>query len=467
MHRKVFSLFRPFLTLALAILLMGTTLSAIARAQTPDSEDKVVIYFFWGDGCPHCAKAKPVLEGLAQKNPRVILYEYEVYNSVQNQQYLQQMGDAYGFQAQYVPTIFIGDQHWVGYNEAIETDILAAVEQCLLNGCIDAGKCIIPPPGEPFVPCEVTPTPRPAVTPTPKDQGEVIDIPLIGEVDLSGQSLLLSTLLIAFVDGVNPCSVWVLTMLLALTLHTGSRRKVIIIGLVFLTVTALIYALFIAGLFTLLTFVSFLGWIEVVVALIALFFAIVNIKDYFFYKEGLSFTIADEKKPGIFARMRRVLDSSQTIWGLLGATIVLAAGVSLVEFSCTAGFPVLWTNLLSAQNVDALNFILLLVVYMLIYQLDELVIFFVAVFTLRASKLEEKHGRILKLIGGTLMLTLALVMIFAPSLMSELGPSLIIFVIAFGIAGLVLLVHRVILPRYGIYIGTEWSKKRKKPKGRH
>ena len=137
---------------------------------------------------------------------------------------------------------------------------------------------------------------------------------------------------------------------------------------------------------------SFVGWIQVVVALVALFFAAVNIKDYFFYKEGLSFTISDDKKPGIFQKMRRVMDASQNIWGLIGATIVMAAGVSLVEFSCTAGFPVLWTNLLAAQNVTALTFVLLLLVYMLIYQLDELGIFFVAVYTLKASKSEYASG---------------------------------------------------------------------------
>ena len=48
------------------------------------------------------------------------------------------------------------------------------------------------------------------------------------------------------------------------------------------------------------TVISFVGWIRIVVALVALFFAAVNIKDYFWEKEGISFTIADEKKPGIY-----------------------------------------------------------------------------------------------------------------------------------------------------------------------
>jgi hypothetical protein len=203
-----------------------------------------------------------------------------------------------------------------------------------------------------------------------------------------------------------------------------------------------------------------------VVALVALFFAVVNIKDYFWYKEGISFTIADEKKPGIYQNIRKVMDASQSFWGLAGATVVMAAGVSLVEFSCTAGLPVLWTNLLVSQKVGTALFILLLILYMLIYQADELVIFFTAVYTLKASHLEEKQGRILKLIGGMLMLTLSVVMLVNPAWMNSLSKSLLIFAIAFGLVGLVLLVHRKILPSFGIWIGSETNEK-KPSKKRH
>ena len=102
--------------------------------------------------------------------------------------------------------------------------------------------------------------------------------------------------------------------------------------------------------------------------------------------------------------------------------------------------------------------------------LDELGIFLVATFTLKSSRLEEKHGRILKLIGGVLMLTLAIVMLVNPEVMSDIGKSLIVFGIAFGITLLVLFVHRVILPKMGVHFGTEYSKKagaKKHPKSRH
>ncbi len=122
--------------------------------------------------------------------------------------------------------------------------------------------------------------------------------------------------------------------------------------------------------------------------------------------------------------------------------------------------------MVSSQNVATGEFVLLLLLYMFIYQIDELVIFFVAVFTLKASRMEEKHGRILKLIGGTLMLTLAGVMIFNPNLLNDLNSALVIFAVAFGLTALILLVHRKILPAFGIWIGSEKDLRKKSKKKR-
>ena len=449
-----------------------TTMTSEEGTRTPEAVDmgspvllpaasgtnaKAVIYLFWGDGCPHCAKEKPFLQELAQRYPDIAVREYEVWYKEENRALLAKMGTAYGFEPNGVPVTFVGDQHWIGYADSIGQEIEKAVNTCLAESCKDAGAGIIVPAQPATAPGNPDVATAGAVT----EMSASIDLPLIGTVDLQHQSLLLSTLLISFVDGFNPCSIWVLTMLLAITLHTGSRKKVLVIGLIYLTVTAAVYALFIAGLFTVFTFVSFTGWIQIIVALVALFFAGVNIKDYFWYKEGISLTISDEKKPGLLRRVRGLVDASQSFWGLASATVVLAAGVSLVEFSCTAGFPMIWTNLLSSQHVAVGVFAGLLLVYLLIYQIDELGIFLVAVYSMKATRLEEKHGRILKLVGGVLMFTLGVVMLVKPSLMSDLTNSLIIFGIAIALTLLILLVHRRILPAFGIWVGTEQDAERR------
>lgn len=454
------------LILAVTLIMLSSPTPVAAQEGNP-----VVVYMFWGEGCPHCAGAKAFFEKISPKYPELELRFYEIYMEVENQEKFIKMAEAFGFEAWGVPTIFIGDRYWEGYAASLDAEIEGAIQECIENGCKDAGAGVIVPastqaPNPTSTPIPANPGNSNSNSPTPSEN-RVIKVPVFGDIDLTNQPLFVATALIAFVDGVNPCSVWVLTMLIALTLHTGSRKRVALIGVIFISITALVYALFIAGLFTFLTFVSFVTWIQVVVAMVALVFALVNIKDYFWYKEGVSFTISDEKKPGLFKRMRKVLDASDSLWGVISATVVLAAGVSLVEFSCTAGFPVLWTNMVSSQGVAAGEFILLLVLYMIIYQIDELVIFFTAVFTLKATRLEEKHGRILKLIGGTLMLTLAGVMIIDPSLLNSLNSALLIFAVAFGLTAIVLLLHRRILPAFGIWIGTEKDIRKKSKKKRH
>ena len=461
---------RWMLAAGFGLLLMGSGKATAAfrlqphgRGEAVQFSTPVYIYLFWGEGCPHCAQAKPFLESLANQSDQIIVRSYEIYYTPGNQEIFAAVCSTIGIEPRYVPTIIIGNRYWEGYSEQIAYEIQNVVAACLQTGCSDAGAGIIAPLETPQPTAAPTSTPLlPGETPDPAAEpgAGTITLPLFGEVELSGQSLALSTALIAFVDSFNPCSLWVLTMLLTLTLHTGSRRKVLLIGVLFLTVTAVIYALFIAGLFTVLTIVSFTGWIQIIVSLVALVFGLINLKDYFWYKEGVSLTISDSEKPGIFQRMRNLMDPNLSFWGLAGGTVVLAAGTALVEFSCTAGFPVLWTNMVVSQNVGTAGFILLLLLYLVVYQVEAYFIFAAAVVSLHSSRIEERHGRLLKLIGGVLMLTLAGVMLVKPSLMNDLTSSLIIFGLAtLGIL-LVLLLHRIVLPQMGIRIGSGWSKKK-------
>ena len=160
--------------------------------------------------------------------------------------------------------------------------------------------------------------------------------------------------------------------------------------------------------------------------------------------------------------MRSAVVNPRTIIGLIGSSAALAVGVSFIEFSCTAGFPFIWSNLMVANNVNQTNFILLLALYMAIYLIDELVIFAIAAVTMRASKMEEKHGRLLKLVSGVVMFILGLVMIVNPAIMNNINSSLIVFVSALLATWFIYMFHQKILPNFDIYIGTGFKKAKKK-----
>jgi glutaredoxin len=487
----------------LASLLLWFAAAHLLQAQAPaPTALPVPIYVFWGDGCPHCATQKPFLAELAATYPQVEVRTFEVWYQRENRRLFQQMAARAGFEPGGVPATFIGDRVWIGFHESMRREIEQAVVTCIRSPCIDPGRGIIPvavaaprlstpvpsgepprsvvalpdpPAPEPVQPIESSPTPAsgPAEAAEPLSLAEAsageadkaatlqgstdagtITLPVVGTVGLGARSLPFSTAMIAFVDGFNPCSLWVLSILLALVLHTGSRRKIALIGFTFLLVTAAVYGLFIVGLFKIFTVIDFIGPVQSIVAVLALGFALVNIKDYFWYKRGLSFTISDKHKPKIYRDVRGLLTPGKSTAALLGATVVMALGIALIELPCTAGFPVLWSNLVAGHAVTPFEFALLLALYMTIYLLDELVVFGTAVYTLKMSRMEEKHGQVLKLVGGMVMLALALVLLLDPERMNSFGGSLLVFAVAFGATLMVLLVHRRVLPALGMEVGS-------------
>ncbi len=460
-----------------------TFICLLFLAQPALAAEKTTVYFFWGEGCPHCVVEKPFLEEMEQKYSQLEVKSYETWQNQGNMAVFEQVAEAYGIQARGVPTTFIGDyEPIVGFAEYMADDMENKIVSCLQEGCIDPGvkAGIVATDENQSVEEEASsePTTAPTITSEPADtandikseapftslgqetndsstqNAHTIKLPLLGEINLDHMPLIVMTSLIAFVDGFNPCSLWVITFLLGIVLHTGSRKKVFAVGLTFITIATLVYGLFILGLFNALAIIGYMKWIKLSVAAVALIFGLVNIKDYFWYKKGISFTIPDRFKPGIFKNTRQLM-KKKSMLGLISGTIVLAFGVTFIELICTAGFPVIWTTILSENNVSLVLFATLFALYMLIYFLDEAFVFGTILLTLKASKFEEEQGRVLKLLGGIIMLTLAYFWLAKPELMNEVVGMFKVFGIAFGITGVVYLIHKKILPVFGIQIGNE------------
>ncbi len=424
------------------ILLALLAVLCVCNLAAADSKT-VQIYLFRGEGCSHCAAEEPYLQYLKDEvyGSKIEIHSYEIWYNEENAAKAQQFADAYGEEVNGVPMTFIGRYYVNGFSEDTKSTIRAAIENELQAGPVDPQEVV-----DGIVD-------RDGVRLIEEPDNTTVNIPLIGEVNLSGKSQLLTTIIIGIVDGVNPCSLWVLTMLLAMVVHTDSRKKTLIIGFVYIFVTAGIYALFILGVFSLLSYVRYMKWIQVGVAVLTLILGLINLKDYFFFKQGVSLTIEDEKKPGIYKKMRNVVKNSDNMGAMIGATVALAAGVSLVEFSCTAAFPVIWSNILASRGVGKVEFALLLLLYMVLYQLDEIIIFLIVTITMKSKKMGQEEGRVMKLFSGLLMVTLSIVMIINPSIMNNLGTTLLVFALALIMTLIILLITGVILPKFGIYIG--------------
>ncbi|KAB7741015.1 hypothetical protein GA707_18185 [Nostocoides sp. F2B08] len=400
--------------LGLVLLAALMTLSLVwpppAAAEPTDGEAPELVLFY-GDGCPYCEMEREWLDEVRREYPDLTVREYEVWYDEDNQTLLMEVAADLGFEVQGVPVTVLGERHWIGFSDPLRDDMVVAIEAALAENA--AGD----------VSAETAP------------QTTAIEVPLLGEVTL-GDSLVASTLLIGFVDGMNPCSLWVITVLLAIVVRTGDRGRVFAIGITFLLVTALINGLFIMGVYSALGLVSHLGTVQVVVALVAGAFGVIGIKDYVAFKQGVTMSISDSAKPGLYHRMRRAA-GHEALLPALAATAVLAMGASLLEIPCTAGFPLLWAGLLEANGVGPAEAVGLLVLYLIPFLLDELIVFTVAVVTMRSLKMQERHGRLLKLVAGTMMLALAITVLVDPEAMSDPGTAVLVFLGAFGAATLI------------------------------
>ena len=412
-----FSAWTTFLFVLIALLfpLPG---NSTPLGETPQT---VILSVFWGDGCPHCAAQKPFLHDLEQRYPELELRLFEIYRTDAHHARFIEMALAHGVEPGSVPTAFLGGRAWVGDSPQVRREL----EQTLQARIAALGAA-----------ADTNPSPLTAL-----NERNTVDIPLVGHIDLAMQPLIVTTVLIAFIDGLNPCSLWVLMLLLGLVIHSRSRSRIALVGITFLSTTALIYGAFIAGVFGVLSYVLYLHWVQWLVAAFALTFGLVNVKDYFWFRTGPSFTIAESHKPGIYRGMRKLLSPQLTGFALFFATIVMASGIALVELPCTAGFPVLWSGILAERGITGVAFLGLLAIYLFVYLFIELVIFFVALITLRMGRFEESHGRNLKLIGGLIMVALAGILLVDPGLMNDIGTTLLVFAITIGIALTIIAIH--------------------------
>lgn len=257
-------------------------------------------------------------------------------------------------------------------------------------------------------------------------------VPVLGKLDVAQLSLPILTLTLASLDSINPCAFFVLLFLLSLLVHARDRTRMLLIGLLFVMTSGLVYFAFMAAWLNLFMVTGNIGWITFAAGVFAVLMALLNIKDFFWFKKGLSLSIPDSAKPKLFKRMRKLI-AAEHMGGLIFGTLFLALTANSYELLCTAGFPMVFTRVLTLENLSNAQYYLYLAAYNVIYIIPLLTIVLIFVFTLGQRKLREEEGRFLKLLSGVMMLELGLLLIFAPGFLNNmltavglLGSALII-----------------------------------------
>jgi hypothetical protein len=400
--------------LLLALLLI----LAPAQAAEPPA---VTIHYFRADGCPHCEDAGAFFARLAAEEPRIAVRDYEVSRDAANRALFQTALDALGVAEGGVPFIFVGDWATLGYHTDATTgaEIRRQVARCLAAHCPDALAAI-------------RAVRAPAARPPREAGADVLRLPLVGEVDAAALSLPLLTLTLAGLDAFNPCAFFVLLFLLSMMAHQKSRARMLAVGGIFVLFSGLMYFAFMAAWLNLFQLLGQLAWVTLAAGLLAVVVGAVNVKDFFLFGRGVSLSIPESKKPDIFRRARAIL-AADKLPAMLTATVFLAVAANFYELLCTAGFPMVYTRLLTLGEPSQPVRYLYLALYNLIYVLPLAAIVIVFARTLGARKLGEREGRLLKLLSGTMMLELGVLLLVAPEWVSRLGVALALLALAVGV----------------------------------
>jgi cytochrome c biogenesis protein CcdA/glutaredoxin len=348
-------------------------LFSILSVNFIQSKDKVCLYFFYGQGCPHCAKVEPYLSEIEQKYDLEI-YRFEVYNNRSNLVLLQKYFDAYNVPQNQrgVPVVFISDNYFVGDRPI--SDNLESKIKSFDKGC----SC-------------------PSLT---KKTG----MGITGEVSAIEPEKI-SFLIVtgaALVDSINPCAIAVLLILLSALLASGEKFRAFKAGIAFTVSIYIVYFLFGIGLFSAIQVTGISALFYKFVGFLAIIIGMFNIKDYFWYGGGgFLMEIPRSWRP----TLKKMLGS---VTNPMGA-FLMGFAVCLFELPCTGGPYIFILGLLAEKTTQALAIPILLyynVLFILPLIIISIVVYFGYSSTEKANEWKDKNIRKLHLIAGIIMLIL-------------------------------------------------------------
>lgn len=242
---------------------------------------------------------------------------------------------------------------------------------------------------------------------------ENVHVPVFGSLSVSKLGMPAFTFLIGLVDGFNPCAMWVLVFLLSVLVNIKERKKILIVAGTFVIVSGLAYFTFMAAWFNVFQLIGLLRPVQIGLGVMAIVVGAINIKDFFAFHKGVTLSIPEASKPGIYKRVRKIVAAKHLSTALFAA-VVLAVVVNIVELLCTAGLPALYTQVLTMQELPTWANYSYLGLYILAYMLDDTILVGIVVLTLSHRRLQESEGRWLKLLSGVVILLLGAVMILFP-----------------------------------------------------
>ncbi len=453
-----------------AILMLGAILAITTLPVS--AQDRVEVYFFHSHTCPHCREQMPLMVAIDDYNDDIDVRIIEVD---EEPELWQQFREEHNISSGAVPRTQVGDLSFIGYSATDgPLEYMAPHEGYIgyRNQIVEAIAALAGHPLQLSADAETAP----GVRATPwRFPWLVLGLPLLyvgsypllkrrlespnarrfwfgGLATISIMALFfivtltpdamiktfaqalpfpLFVAVVALADGFNPCAFTVLIILLSLLTHTRRRRDMALVGGTFVITSAVMYFLFIMvmiGLGAVLLeqfgtlFLLILGSVIAISGLI-------NLKDYFWFKKGVSLSLSQQEQRTITQRAGRIVrglgeagNNRLQFLAAIGSTILLAVFVNVVELGCTAILPAVYmttlVNYCSTQPIGGLPcYSLWTGFYAVLYVIPLGLILLNFIYSFKSTRLTENQGRRLKLVSGLFMVFFGLVMIFQPNLL--------------------------------------------------
>ena len=398
------------------------------------ADEKVInIHLFYGNGCPHCAAEEEFLSDYLKDRTDVKLYKYEIWYDSHNQELLSKVQKEMGTTNKNgVPFTVIGKKTIVGYADGVtDEQIKDAINYYLNNDYRDyageiTGKVKKAEVKEDIIKDESKTEDKKenkiekADDTKDSDQtDENVTVPVLGKINAKKVSLPILAVVLGFVDGFNPCAMWILIFLITMLFNMKDRKKMWILGLTFILTSGIVYLMFMLAWLNLATFISKIAFIRLLIAVIALVVGLINVYKYIdsLKKKDEGCDVVDKKdRKKIMEKIISITHEKKFIIALLGI-MVLAASVNIIELMCSIGIPLLFTQILAMNNLSTFSYMIYMFIYIFFFLIDDIVIFVISMVTLKVTGLSTKYTKYSHLIGGIIMLIIGLLLIIKPELL--------------------------------------------------
>lgn len=345
------------------------------------NDDKVNIYLFYSKICPHCQKEEKYFETLKEKyQDKINIYTYEVTENKTNNEIMKSLKKELKENSQGVPFTIIGSKTFLGYDESFNERIENTIDSYLNEN-------------------------------TTTDN--IYTIPILGKIEAKNASIILIAIILGFIDGFNPCAMWILLLLINMCISIKDKKKMLIVCLTFIITSGIIYFLSMLGIGFILDLTT-IAYIRNIIAILAIVLGIYNLYTYIkTRKETGCHVVKKEKRKTIITKINNILNNKNTLL-MFGGTIILATSVNLIEMACSLGFPTIFLEILSINNIHGFLKITYLLIYILFYLIDDIVVLFLSIKAFEAKGISTKYNKYVHLIGGIIMVLMGILLIFKP-----------------------------------------------------